>query len=393
MAFMIVVSLVTVETFGAYENFSAPTGPVDLTWTANLGELHLNPVIMQKLVIQLQGDIILKQVPGAVFTVGRRGGALKPRAYGDAQITPEKRPMHPDTQFDLAGLTGMISTIPCVLKLIEEGKLNIDAPVSKYIPAFAKNGKGSITIRHVLYSQSGLPVWKPFYKTCKNKQVVFDAINSLKPVWAPGTRTSYSDCDGILLQELVEKVSGQSLDVFAQKQIFEPLGMKNTHYNPDRKDLTRFAATELSPYHKRIMIGEVHDENAWAMGKVAGHAGLFSNAHDLAIFAQMLLNGGTYGGKQILKPESVRMIFTPKSPGAYSCSFMLGKGSGKTLVGLGPGSFGRNGFTGCSLWIKPREYLFVVLLTNAVHPGRKTHKVSEFRRTVHSLLLQAAGIK
>ncbi len=313
--------------------------------------------------------------------------------------------MKTDTLFDLASLTKMVATTTAIEILIEEGKLDLDVPVVRYMPEFGAEAKGEVTARHLLTHTSGLAAGKDLSKVKKGMKDVWAGVCDTELDTPPGYRRVYSDLGYVTLGKLVEAVSGMRLDRFTQKRIFKPLGMKDTGFRPSRRSRKRCAATEWSPIHERIMCGEVHDENAYAAGGVSGHAGLFSTAPDLAIFCQMLLNRGAYGGLRIISPESVDRMLTPQLS-----QEVLARGSGslkgqEQLQGwyaignkmeLGatgglpsPRAFGHTGFTGTSIWIDPDHGTFVILLTNAVHPSREKAERAKFRVGFHQAIWDA----
>ncbi len=351
-----------------------PKAPV-LKRTDDASALGLDPALVKKAYDALERGAKEKKVPGSVAVIGRNGIALRPRAFGYAAITPEKIPMKPDTVFDLASLTKMVATNTSVMILAEQGKIGLDDRVAKYLPEFAANGKGAVTIRQLLTHTSGFPPFKLYYRTLKGRDAFYKAVCKERLVAAPGSKRKYSDIGYITLGFIVEKVSGQDLNTFTQEHIFRPLKMRHTRFKPPRAWRRRCAATEIWPYWKRLAWGEVHDENANAMGGIAGHAGLFSTAHDLAIFCQMLLNGGKYGDVQILKPATVRQFYTSQLPPEISkrqgMGWILGGEKVAGTGGLGAGSFGHTGFTGTSLWLNPKYNTFAVLLTNSIHTDRE----------------------
>ncbi|MCX7001179.1 MAG: serine hydrolase [Candidatus Sumerlaeota bacterium] len=351
-----------------------PKAPV-LKWTNDAHELGLDPAIIKKAFEALDAGAKENKVPGSVAVIGRNGYALYPYAAGHSILQPEKLPMTPDTVFDLASVTKMVATNTSVMILIEEGKIRLDDPVARYLPEFGANGKETVTVRQLLTHTSGFPPFKLFYKTLKGREEFYRAVCNEGLTAAPGTRRTYSDLGFMTLGFIVEKVSGKDLNTFTQERIFRPLGMKNTRFQPPTSWKRRTAATEVWPFWKRLAWGEVHDENANAMGGVAGHAGLFSTAHDLAIFCQMLLNGGKYGDAQILHPETVRQFYTPQTPPAISAEQGMGwilSGKEKDESGgIRPEAFSHSGFTGTSLWVSPKHNTFAILLMNAIHPDRE----------------------
>ena len=314
------------------------------------------------------------KVPGVVVVIGHLGRIVYRRAFGHRALVPEKLLMTPDTIFDLASLTKVIATTTAVMQLFEKGKIRLEEPVASYWPEFRQNGKGEITVRELLTHYSGLrpdldlkPPWSGYETAMK-------MIIAEKPIVPPGTRFIYSDINFEALGELVHRISGQPLDVYCVEHIFKPLGMRDTKFTPPVGLRKRIAPTQYQlGITGKMLWGEVHDPTAYNMGGVAGHAGLFSTAADVAIFAQTLLDGGSWRDARILSPLTVAKMTTPQTP------------PGKTAVrGLGwdlaspyssnrgdlfpVGSFGHSGFTGTSIWIDPFSESYVIILTNAVHP-------------------------
>ncbi len=343
---------------------------------------------------EIQNALKLGKAPGAVCIIVKDGVALPIRAFGYAQITPTKQKMTPSTIFDLASLTKMVATTTAVMILVEQGHIKLDDPVAKYLPEFGAHGKETITVKQLLTHTSGLPGWKRLYSEHQGREAFYKAICDTELSAPTGTKRTYSDLGFITLGLLVEKVSGTDLNSFTRKHIFAPLKMTDTMFNPPDTLKSRCAATEIVPWLDRLMKGEVHDENAHAMGRVAGHAGLFSTTHDLAIFCQMLVNGGEYGGVRILKPETIEQFSTPQVDDSISTSQGLGWRLGTKRMGgtggLGEGSFGHTGFTGTCIWVNPRSKIFAILLTNAVHPKRENAETNYIRRRFYQKVLEAS---
>jgi len=309
-------------------------------------------------------------VPGAVLLVARNGVVALRRAYGSAGLRPEKRPMTIDTLFDLASLTKVVATTTAIALLVEAGKVTLDTPVAMYLPPFAEAGgdRAKVTLRHLLTHTAGLPAGGPYAgKTVTLAEVVDDIARS-RQVAPPGVQFLYSDFSAITLQAVIEAVGGAPLDVFCRDHIFVPLGMKYTTFRPGAA-VTAFCAATTAGDDTPETRGIVHDPTARALGGVAGNAGLFATADDLARFCQMLLGGGAYRGVRLLKQETVR-LFTSRQAGLADGERALGwdMDSPFSIRGMQPlGSYGHTGFTGTSIWIDPRTKTFVLLLTNAVH--------------------------
>ncbi len=335
------------------------------------------------------------EIPGAVLLIGQPGRVLHRKAYGYRALTPQKERMTVDTIFDAASLTKVVATAPSIMKLFEQGRLRLNDRVTDYLPEF-QGGESDITIRHLLTHYSGLrpdldlePRWKG-YETGVKLALVDE------PVAEPGERFLYSDINFILLGEIVRRVSGEPLPEFARKHFFEPLGMRDTMFRPPKRLRRRIAPTEKVPEFRLPLRGIVHDPTARYMGGVAGHAGLFTTADDLARFAEMLLGLGSRKGVRVLQPLTVRKMITPQSPadkdiirGAgwdIDSPFSTNRGE---LFPLG--SYGHTGFTGTSLWIDPVTRTYVILMTNRVHPDGRG-KVVSLRTRVATVAAAALGI-
>ena len=332
----------------------------------------------------VRADIENGRLPGAVVLVGQRDRTLYEKAIGQRALVPEREPMTLDTVFDLASLTKPIATATSIMLLLEEGRLRLNDRVSTFIPGFERYGKGAITIRHLLSHVSGLRPDVDLADLWVGRETAIQLAIEEVPAAPPGARFVYSDINFFLLGEIVHRVSGQPLDEFSRERIFRPLGMAETMFTPPDSLRPRIAPTEsCTPYGwpcqgegMRMLRGTVHDPTARRMGGVAGHAGLFGTAHDLAIFARMLLNGGTYGGVRILSPLTVAKMTEPVTPPAEPNVRTLGWDLDSAYSAnrgelLPIGSFGHTGFTGTSLWIDPATGLFVVFLSNRLHPDGK----------------------
>lgn len=325
-----------------------------------------------------------KQLPGAVVLVGRGDKVLYKEAIGNRALVPSVEPMTPDTIFDLASLTKVVATTTSVMILVEEGRIRLNDRVSSHLPGFERYGKEQITIRHLMTHVSGLRPDVDLADAWEGSDAAIKLAFEEVPGSAPNERFVYSDINYFLLGEIVARVGGKPLDEFARERIFEPLGMKDTGFNPPSSARPRIAPTERCTRYgwpcegpdMQMLRGTVHDPTARRMAGVAGHAGLFSTADDLAIFCRMLLAGGAYKGTRILAPLTVAKMTSPATPPGernvrgfgwdMDSSFSSNRGE---LLPLG--SFGHTGFTGTSLWIDPTTKLFVVFLSNRLHPDGK----------------------
>jgi CubicO group peptidase (beta-lactamase class C family) len=308
--------------------------------------------------------------PGASVVVGRRGAAVWEKGFGNMSWERGSTPVSADkTIYDLASLTKVVGTTTALMVLYDEGKIHLDDPVSQYIPAFTGGAKDRVTLRMLLEHRSGLPAGRDLWRTAHNPAEARDEVISTPLGCEPGRCYEYSDLGADMLGFVVEAVSGERLDTFLDERVFGPLGMTDTHFRPADSLRSRIAPTEVAPPRGYPLQGEVHDENAYALGGVAGHAGLFSTAADLSIFAQMMLDGGEYDGQRIIADSTIA-IFTKRAAGTRALGWDTCGGSGSCGQYLGENAYGHTGFTGTSLWIDPQREMFVVLLTNRVHEAR-----------------------
>ena len=333
--------------------------------------------------------------PGGVVAVGHRGRLVALKTFGRFDYSEQAPPVAADTIWDLASVSKVVGATTATAMLVERGDLLLDVPVVRYLPEFAGTpGHDDITVRQLLTHSSGLPSYEKLFLEEKDKQGILNRIYKMPMAAKPGEKVAYSDFGLILLGETLERVSGQPLDIFLKENLFVPLGMKETTYRPPAELRERIPPTEDDPFRKRVVRGEVHDENTWVMGGVAGHAGLFSTAGDLALFCQMMLNGGTYDGVQLLKRGTVDM-FTARQPGPPGSTRALGWDTPSEpesrVAGrfFSPRSFGHTGFTGTSIYLDPEKQLFVILLTNRVHPTRERNQMDKVRPAVHDAVVEA----
>jgi CubicO group peptidase (beta-lactamase class C family) len=308
--------------------------------------------------------------PGAAVVVGRNGAAVMERGFGRLSWSSADAPVAPEsTIYDLASLTKVVGTTTAIMILYDEGKLQIDDPVIKYIPEFGGGAKDEVTIRQLLEHRSGLPAGRDLWRIARTPEEARQAVISTPLECQPGRCYIYSDLGADMLAFIAEAVSGQRLDSFLQERVFGPLEMTETFFRPADSLRDRIAPTEINPPRGYPLRGEVHDENAFALGGVAGHAGLFSTAADLSVFAQMMLNGGEYNGIRILSDTAVA-LFTRRAAGTRALGWDTCGGEGSCGKYLGENAFGHTGYTGTSIWIDPDRGMFVVLLTNRVHAAR-----------------------
>lgn len=336
----------------------------------------------------LQEQIDKERLPGAVISVIHRNRLLFRGAIGYRQLWPDRQPMSINTVFDLASLTKVVCTLPLILQLWQRKRLSLHMPVAEVLPPFGANGKENVTIFQLLTHSAGLPASVPFYKEGFNYHETIASVCHQAPTYTPGTRVVYSDLSFIALGAIIEQVTGKSLQRVANEWIYTPLGMQETQFCP-RFPATRYAATEWDHWLGRPKCGEVHDENAFAMGGVSGHAGLFSTVSDIEKFA---------GEMQTATP----LLFDPDilryARQHFSAGMEEPRGLGWILKGaqtnsscgrfFSPFSYGHLGFTGTSIWFDPVAELAVIFLTNRVHLGRDNHAIRRIRPALHDLIYQ-----
>ncbi len=357
--------------------------------------------------------------PGAVLTVGKGGQIVHREAVGfkslESSKNPNPLPMTIDTVFDIASLTEVLITTTILMKLIEANQIRLDDRISRYIQPFGVFGKSPITIAQVLSHRSGLPHWLPFYEDLLRENAgarmgiltsrgardfVYNQINRAELKYAPGGKQVYSDVGFILLGHLVEVLTGLGLEKAAQRFVFQPLGLKSTSFI-DLSMVRRrgihpvtdlIAPTEECSWRKRMLCGEVHDDNAWAMGGIAGHSGVFSTAFDLHVFARELL-ASFHRQSNFISRNVLDVFWAPGETGGES-AWRLGWDSPSEENGMQPAKLSKNaigicGFTGCSLWLEPQQAIDIVLVSNRVHPSRANKKIRNFRPQLHEAVVRA----
>jgi len=353
--------------------------------------------------------------PGAVVLAAKNEEVIFERAFGFRSLVPEKTTLQPTTVFDLASLTKPLATTLAVMLLAREGKIRIDDRVTRFLPTFGVFGKNLTTVRQLLTHSSGLPAWKPYYQEVIKeekagkihfvasrgaKNYVMRLIHREKPLQPPGKHCLYSDLGFMVLGELVETVTGLTLDRFCLERIYKPLALRSTGFVDLTQLRTRrleavtesIAPTEQCPWRKKILCGEVHDDNAYAMGGVAGHAGLFSSAQDvhglLACLSRCLR------GKDNFLPRSIVEEFFTRDESVENSTFALGwdlPTPGRSASGglFSPRTVGHLGFTGTSIWWDLEKNCYIILLTNRLHPSRKNENIRDFRPHIHDLIMKA----
>ena len=318
----------------------------------------------------IQRGIAAGGFPGAAVVVGRQGAAVWEKGFGRLSWDAGSGRVSADKSiYDLASLTKVIGTTTAAMILFDEGKLTLDEKVQHYLPGFTGGLKDEVTVRQLLMHRGGLPAGRELWRHAKSPDEAKQMVIDTPLEYRPGTGFVYSDIGADLLGMIVEACAGERLDSFLDHRLFKPLGMDDTGFKPADSLVYRIAPTEVTPPRGYPVRGEVHDENAFALGGVAGHAGLFGTASDLSIFAQMLLNGGTYAGTRIVADSTVK-LFTAKAAGSRALGWEVGEGQHGAGMYFGENAFGHTGFTGTSIWIDPDRQMFVILLTNRVHAAR-----------------------
>lgn len=369
---------------------------------ARPADVGMDPRLNARLDSIMEAAIAAGAAPGASLAVGRWGRLVHLRGYGHTDQPAYSPNVSDSTIFDLASLTKVVGTTTAAMILEQDGWLDLDRPVREYLPEFNAPDKAGITVRHLLTHSAGFIAGAPLWRERRGAYQFIERMNAQPLVYAPGDSSIYSDWGFILTGFIIERITGQRLDTFLERRIWQPLGMRDTGYNPlllvglpdeitctsayraGHSLLPRIAVTEIDTvFRNRQVHGIVHDENACALGGIAGHAGLFSSARDLSVFAHMMLNGGSYHGVQILEPETIARWTAPQN-GHSSRALGWDTPSERSSAGsyFSPRSFGHTGFTGTSIWMDPTRGLFVILLTNRVNPTRNNSLHVPLRRAV-----------
>src|SRR6266568_1148945 len=385
----------TVLRDGPPQEVGLDPGPIDAALAQVNGWTQNDPTTGHPM---YSGQVTLLAHDGVIVAKDAAGYALR---YADQQGDPlpaaQQIPMRTNTIFDLASLSKLFTCV-AAMQQIQAGKLDVTATVASYLPQFAANGKGSITIQQLMTHTSGLPadptpaLWQ--YPDMPSR---INAILDTAPQFAPGTTYLYSDINMMVLQLVLQQITGQTLDVLVRNGITQPLGMRDTMYNPPASLRPRIAAAEYETVPARGLVwGQVHDENAWAMGGVAGHAGVFSTVDDVAILAQAILNGGTYAGHRILTQDSVMKMLTDYNqnfPGdSHGLGFELDQ---RWYMGRldSARTAGHTGFTGTTIVIDPVSRSFALQFSNRVHPTRNWGSTNPARRAVADGLANAMAVR
>jgi beta-glucosidase-like glycosyl hydrolase/CubicO group peptidase (beta-lactamase class C family) len=369
---------------------------------ARPSEVGMDDSILGRIDSIMNAAIANGAAPGGAIAVGRHGRLIKLQGYGKLDLRPSFGLVTDSSIYDLASLTKVVATTTATMMLIEDGRLQLDAPLSRYLPELLRYpDKQNITVRNVLMHNAGFRAFAPLWRNARGREQYLRAIIEIPLEYQTGTGTIYSDFGPILLGLAIERVTGMSLDEYVRRNLFAPLGMRETLYNPLAQAValagssvqgsdessplfSRIAPTEVDTlFRRQHMHGRVHDENAFAIGGVAGHAGLFSSARDLAKFAQMLLNGGYFDGRRVLSAETINM-FTRRQSNVSSRAIGWDTPARNSSAGdyFSESAFGHTGFTGTSMWMDPARNVFVVLLTNRVNPTRENQRHVALRRAI-----------
>jgi beta-N-acetylhexosaminidase len=378
----------------------ALNGRLEFTSPEDVG---MDPFVIDRVDSIVQAGIVKGASPGAAVAIGRHGRLVMLRAYGDLDRRRGFGAVTDSSLYDLASVTKVIATTTALMMMVDEGLLSLDDPVRQHIPEWRGTpAKESVTLRNLLLHNSGLAAYGPLWRELRGREHYRRRLAAMSLEYQPGTRTLYSDFGIILLGLIIEQVSGRPLDVLLEERVFAPLGMRDTGFNPLQWPygtmeldgdadgprsipdplIARIAPTEIDTvFRSRHIRGQVHDENAFALGGVAAHAGLFSSARDLAVFAQMMLNGGFYDGRRFIDPATIREFTRRQSDfSSRALGWDTPVSGGSAGSYFTSSSYGHTGFTGPSIWIDPERDLFIVLLLNRVNPTRDNQRHIPLRR-------------
>jgi CubicO group peptidase (beta-lactamase class C family) len=315
--------------------------------------------------------------PGAIAVIGTRTRVIAQHAVGHLDWAPTPVP-NEHTLWDLASLTKVIGLTSGIMQLDAQGRIDMDAPVQRYLPNWTGPHKSEVTIRHLITHTSGLPAFEPYDQVTHDPDSLAKLMFNTPLDTTPGARMVYSDIGAYMLGRVLEKITGQTLDVYLHEHVFEPAGMHETMYRPPASLIPRIAPTEFDPKRGGLVRGKVHDERAYYLGGVSAHAGLFSSAHDLTRFAQMYLNHGVIDGTRVL-PAALIPVFTKRQVADRALGWQKPSGTNSAGHLMSEDAFGHTGFTGTSIWIDPDHDVFIILLTNRVDPTRANNRENRVR--------------
>lgn len=328
--------------------------------------------------------------PGALAVVGTRDGAVVTVSAGQLDWLPSPAP-DSTTLWDMASLTKVVALTSAMLLLVESGNVNLDAPVQQYVTEFRGGGKEAVTVRHLLTHSGGLPAWRPLYKEAEGPAAALALAIATPLDTAPGIRMVYSDLGAIILGEVVARASGQPFESFVRDRVFVPLGMRESMFRPEPALHSRVAPTEVDPWRQRHLRGEVHDENAFALGGVSSHAGLFSTSRDLVRLARMYLNGGELDGRRFVRETTIDQFTSVQDSALSRRALGWETPNGTNSAGrlMSRRAFGHTGFTGTSFWVDRERGVFVILLSNRVNPTRERRAIGGVRTAVADAVMRA----
>jgi CubicO group peptidase (beta-lactamase class C family) len=327
--------------------------------------------------------------PGAFAVVGNHSRVLAQLGVGRLDWVPGPTPDE-HTLWDMASLTKVMGMTSAVMQLTEQGKIDLDAPLQRYIPEWQGPNKERVTIRHLITHTSGLPAFKAYDRQTHDADSLAKLMFGTALDTVPGARMVYSDIGAYMLGRLVERVSGQTLNAYVTEHVFGPLGMTETMYRPPSSLLARIAPTEVDSTRGGKVHGFVHDERAYYLGGVSAHAGIFSSGHDLARFARMYLSGGALDGARIFGPETIQR-FTTRQVADRALGWQKPDGSNSSGHLMSDRAFGHTGFTGTSVWIDPEHDVFVILLSNRVNPTRANQRIGRVRVTLADAVMSTVA--
>ncbi|MFL5616547.1 MAG: serine hydrolase domain-containing protein [Gemmatimonadaceae bacterium] len=377
LIFAVVVSGCATTPSGAQSPSGAQHGGATPRGVSSAAGDSLRGVLRDSLQSILRRSFADSAFPGAYAVIGTRAGVLVEDSVGHLDWGPSAVPDE-HSLWDLASLTKVVGMTTAIMQLHEQGKVDLDAPLQRYIPEWQGPHKELVTVRQLITHTSGLPAFKAYDQQTHDRDSIAKLMFGTQLDTLPGVRMIYSDIGAYMLGRLVERLSGESLDQYVLNHVFKPLGMNETMYNPPAALKPRIAPTEIDPIRGGKVWGVVHDERAYYLGGVSAHAGIFSSAHDLSRFARMYLNGGTLNGVRIVQPQTIA-LFTTRQVEDRALGWQ--KPDGRNSAGhlMSDRAFGHTGFTGTSIWIDPARDVFVILLSNRVNPTRANTKIGRVR--------------
>jgi serine-type D-Ala-D-Ala carboxypeptidase len=382
----------------------ATAAPVSLAEISDPTVVGLDAASLKRIDALIEAAIAARVTPGAALAIGRHGQVVRLRGYGRLDYRPGSARVTDRTIYDLASLTKPVATATAVMLLVQDGLLDLDRPLAAYFEEWRGiEDRARMTPRHLLEHTSGLPAGGPLAGVGTDRSRIVGYLAGIRLHTPPGRRHQYSDYGMILLGALVERITGERLDALLDRRVFEPLGLEDTGFNPLRWGaatplrlassvaplLPRIAPTERTA-QRGLIHGVVHDPLAFRLGGVAGHAGLFGSARDMAVYAQMLLAGGLWDDQQILEPDLVSSFVRRPAPLArFALGWELARDDNSTGGYFPPTAFGHTGFTGTSMWLDPERDMYIVLLTNRLNPNSREQRHKKLRRDVHEALTRS----